>query len=123
MLDGTELNPEIRTMTHHEIDQVSLEIARRVAARLRSDPQLLQLARDNLARWLNRNGSVPALRRSYEEWQGILERPLDEICARLTAPTDDGQRLRQNSPFAGVLAPAEIWEIKRHFRHHATTAA
>lgn len=39
-------------MKHSETDQVSLEIARRVAERLRSRPELLEMARSNLARWV-----------------------------------------------------------------------
>jgi hypothetical protein len=31
--------------------------------------------------------------------------------------------LRQNSPFVGVLAPAEVWYIKNRLRLHATTPA
>jgi CRISPR/Cas system-associated endoribonuclease Cas2 len=40
---------------------------------------------------------------------------------QLCAETEEGQRLRQNSPFAGVLSPAEVWEIKSRLRRHATT--
>jgi hypothetical protein len=29
-------------------------------------------------------------------------------------------RMRQSSPFAGVLSPREVWEIKKH---HATAPA
>ena len=32
---------------------------------------------------------------------------------------DLGQQYRQNSPFAGVLAPAEVWAIKRQVRESA----
>jgi len=52
-----------------------------------------------------------------------LARPVAEICAALIAETEEGQRLRQNSPFAGVLPPDEVWEIKSRLRRHATAAA
>jgi iron-sulfur cluster assembly accessory protein len=42
-------------MQHEVLDEISLELGRRVAARLREEPALLQLARDNLVRWLDRN--------------------------------------------------------------------
>jgi hypothetical protein len=51
-----------------------------------------------------------------------LEQDISEICAVLIAETEEGQRLRQNSPFAGVLAPDEAWEIKSRHRHATTTA-
>ena len=42
-------------MTHELQDAISLELARRVAARLRVSPGLLEVARANLARWTRRN--------------------------------------------------------------------
>lgn len=61
-------------------------------------------------------------RRYYAEWQELLAQPLDEICAVLTAETEKARRLRQNSPFAGILNAREVWEVKQRFRHAATTA-
>ena len=113
---------QLVNMEHSQTDQVSLELARRVAGRLRLHPELVEVARANLARWSRQNASAKSLLRCYAEWQAILARPLDEICDLLCAETDDARRLRQNSPFAGVLTPAEVWEIKSHF-HHATAAA
>jgi hypothetical protein len=107
---------------HSEIDEVSLELARRVADRLRAQPELLVIARENLRRWSQRNADAPSLLRCYAEWQAILERPLEEICGVLCAETTEGQRLRQNSPFAGILSPAEVWKIKSAHRHAAATA-
>jgi hypothetical protein len=109
-------------VSHELIDEVSLELGRRTAARLRQQPDLLQLAHDNLARWSKQNANAPALLRCYEEWENILRLPLEEICAVLAAEGDEGQRLRQNSPFAGILSAREVWEIKQNFRH-ATPAA
>jgi len=94
---------------------MSRELARRIAEGLRDHPEWIELARGNLERWSTRNKDSPSLLRCYAEWQAILARPVGEICAVLTADTDEGQRLRQNSPFAGVLTPAEVWEIKRRY--------
>jgi hypothetical protein len=104
-------------MSHQLIDTVSLELGRRTAAELRQRPEWLDLARSNVGRWIRQNGDVPSLRKSYEEWRVLLSRSLDEICSVLTAETEEGQRLRQNSPFAGVLPPREVWEIKARLRH------
>jgi hypothetical protein len=111
-------------MQHEVHDEISREIGRRVAARLREQPALLQIARDNLARWLLRNADAPALIRCYREWQTILDRPLPDICQILETDNEEGRRLRQNSPFAGVLRPSEIWSIKAAIRQrHAKIAA
>ena len=104
------------------MDEVSLELAHSVADRLRAQPELLAVARENLLRWSQRNAGTPSLLRCYAEWQAILTQPLEKVCKVLCAETDEGQRLRQNSPFAGVLSPAEVWKIKSAHRH-ATAAA
>jgi hypothetical protein len=109
-------------MNHGNIDQVSLALGRRVAERLRRQPELLDQARANLARWSRQNASVVSLLRCYAEWQELLRRPVEDICALLCAETDEAQRLRQNSPFAGVLAPVEIWAVKASLRHAPTAA-
>jgi hypothetical protein len=109
-------------MTHDLQDAVSLEMAQRIAAGLPQHPEWIDLARANLERWSRRNVDAPALLRCYEEWRSLLKRSVAEICSVLIAETDEGQRLRQNSPFAGVLSPEEVWEIKSRCRH-ATTAA
>lgn len=109
-------------MSHTEIDQVSLELARRVVEKLRRQPELLDFARTNLARWSQQNSSAPSLLRCYAEWQEILSHPVEEICEVLCSQAEDAQRLRQNSPFAGVLSPTEVWEVKSRFRHAPATA-
>jgi hypothetical protein len=109
----------------HEVhDEISLEIGRHVATRLRDEPALLQVARDNLVRWLRQNADAPALVRCYREWQAILDQPFDNICQILETDSEQSRRLRQNSPFAGVLPASKIWSIKAAIRErHAKTAA
>ena len=97
-------------------------MGRRVAARLRHNPRLLQTAHDNIARWAALNRNSPSLLRCYAEWKQILEQPLERICELLTSSNEEARRLRQNSPFAGVLSAREVWELKRNFRHAAPTA-
>lgn len=109
-------------MNHFETDQVSLELARRIAKKLRSQPEVIDFARANLSRWFRQNASAPSLLRCYAEWQRILSRPVEDICALLCSSSDEAQRLRQNSPFAGVLTPIEVWEVKSRFRHAPATA-
>jgi hypothetical protein len=109
-------------VSHELLGEISLELGRRTAARLRQQPDLLQLAHDNLARWSNQNDGATALLRCYAEWRELLQRPLEEICSVLTSDNEVAQRLRQNSPFAGVLNAREVWAVKQSFRH-ATPAA
>ena len=99
-------------MSHELIDELSLELGRCTAARLRHQPELLQLAHENLARWSHLNASAPALLRCYAEWREILDDPLEEICRLLSSESEDARRLRQNSPFAGVLSAREVWKLE-----------
>lgn len=109
-------------MNHIAIDEVSLALARSVAERLCSRPELIAVARENLARWSRQNAASPSLLRCYAEWEALLARSVGEVCDLLVAQTDEAQRLRQNSPFAGVLSPVEVWEIKALHRHATTPA-
>lgn len=103
-------------MTHEYQDRVSLEMATIVARGLAAHPEWVDLARGNLDRWTQRNAGAAGLLRCYEEWRAILDLPVAEIAAILTEASDEGQRLRSNSPFVGVLSPREVWAIKRRLR-------
>ena len=88
-----------------------------MAARLRESSQPLQVARANLSHWSSKNEGSASLLRCYAEWASILDRPVDAICQILCADTEEGDRLRQNSPFAGVLLAQTVWEAKRRIRN------
>lgn len=105
--------------THHEIDLRSLELARAVVARIDSDPERrgLERARETCGRWL-RTAPAPAI----EEWSRLLSGDWSEIRLRLLDEGEEGQRLRQSSPFTGILEPAERWEILRRFRDESSAA-
>ena len=105
-------------MSHALLDQRSLEFDREIARRLRRDPGLIDLARQNLMRWLARPNLAPSLERCYREWLAIIdESPIDDIIQLLEDDGDNAQRLRQNSPFVGILSPEEVVMIKSYFRH------
>jgi hypothetical protein len=108
-------------MTHAVHDAVGLELARRIAVGLSAHPEWIELAKENLRRWSQRNCDSPHLMVCYNEWRAILGRPVEEIRDVLLQETDEGQRLRQNSPFAGVLSPQEVWKIKREVREKIGT--
>jgi hypothetical protein len=105
---------------HRRIDERSVALHRAVAEKLRNNPALLQIAIENLDRWYDHAAhSRPYL----DEWRRILRLPLEEV---LTLIGQEGERmtaLRQNSPFAGVLEPAERWAIYARFEPSARTDA
>src|ERR1017187_8640628 len=97
--------------THEWIDQRSLALHDAVAARLEAQPQLFEMARANLQRWLKASPAA-ALR----EWQRLLDTlPLANLLALLRSPDEHAARLRQSSPFAGLLTPAERQAILNRY--------
>jgi hypothetical protein len=97
---------------HQRIDQRSLAMHQAIAAKLRADPTLLEIARDNLDRWsLAKGGSQPY----WDAWREILTRPLEEVLALMVEDSERMTAMRQASPFAGVLTPRERWAIYERF--------
>jgi hypothetical protein len=74
---------------------------------------LLELPKKNLLRWRTRTDLPPAW---MGEWQALLKRPWPEIAALITELSERAARLRQSSPFPGVLTPAERERIYEAFR-------
>ena len=81
--------------------QRSLAFDRLVAAKLRSEPAHVEKARRNVARWLE--GCSRRTRPALLEWQRLLSGPLDKLLALLHATDERATRLRQSSPFCGIL--------------------
>jgi hypothetical protein len=97
---------------HLRIDRRSLALHQAVAKKLRAHPELIGIARENLNRWYEGAGRS---RPYIDEWRRILELPLEEV---LSLMEQDGERmtaLRQSSPFAGILEPAERWAVYARF--------
>lgn len=89
---------------HSRLDERSLALHRRIAEKVLAHPDLLDKARDNLRRWQQTEGS-PKL--ALAEWEQILNGPTDQIAEFLTERPERATRLRQSSPFAGILTEAE----------------
>lgn len=99
---------------HCRLDLRSLAMHTLIARKLARTPGLLTVARENLRRWSERWGDeAPAW---LEEWQAVLGRPWIEVAALITELSPRATRLRQSSPFAGVLTPQERKRIYDAFR-------
>jgi len=100
--------------SHTVIDRVNAAQDRLIAGRLRRDSRILQTGRLNLRRWLSRDGKH--LRPVFAEWHRIFAcLSANEIADFLESDTPRARRLRQSSPFAGVLTEAERRAIRsRH---------
>jgi len=89
---------------HSRLDERSLALHQLVAEKVQASPALLDKARENVRRWQEASGSVsPAL----AEWAQILASPTSRVVALLTERSERAIRLRQSSPFAGILTGDE----------------
>jgi hypothetical protein len=89
---------------------VQLELHRRIIPKLIDEPDAVRaLARDNVRRMRQRPQS-PISRGWIEQWDALLDGPLDNLLAVLLSTDERGIDLRQMSPFAGALTDAERHE-------------
>ncbi len=101
--------PAPHKRSHAWVDARSLALAQAIAAGIRSDPLLIRKAADYLERQKKRRSDWP---RAFEEWEEILaQKSVDEVLSILVEESEEGRRLRQTAPFAGVLSPAQRKEI------------
>jgi len=102
-------------LKHRIIEARSLAMHCLVARKVGANRRLLDAVRRRLATWTKRYGEgVPP--RALGEWREILDRPWPEIAALITDPGESAVRLRQSSPFAGVLTQAERRRVYEAFR-------
>ena len=94
------------------IDRINAAQDRMIARKLRRNSRVLGLARRNLNRWMAGDGR--SVRPVFLEWNGILERLTRmQIAAFLISDTPMARRLRQSTPFAGVLSEGERLAIRQ----------
>jgi hypothetical protein len=98
---------------HRILDARSLAMHALIARKIARDARLIDVARRNLDRWRAGRGTEPP---ALAEWRAILARPWREVAAVLTDPGEEATRLRQSSPFAGVLSADERRTIYDAFR-------
>lgn len=98
---------------HRILEARSLALHCLVVRKIERNPRLLEIARRNVGRWLRRD-ERPA--RALLEWRELLGRPWPEVALILTDPGEEAARLRQSSPFAGVLSAAERRRVYEAFR-------
>jgi hypothetical protein len=100
--------------SHRLLEARSLAMHTVIAQKIERNPRLLEVPRDNLKRWRARWEDEPPA--WHGEWCAIMGRPWTEIAALITEPSEEAARLRQSSPFAGILSAAERRRIYEAFR-------
>jgi len=103
-------------MGHDLIDRRSLELNRLVVEKIRQKPELMDFVRQNLDRTLIEPILSESCKNALQEWRTIFSlRSFDEILGILVEDSDEGQRLRQSTPFTGILNQRERLEVFRRY--------
>jgi hypothetical protein len=105
---------EVAFSDHRFLELRSLAMHAAIARKIRRQPALLDRARANLQRWQASTSErgAPAL----AEWQDLLKVPLVQLLEIMTDWNETSIRLRQSTPFAGILSPSERKAIYEAFR-------
>lgn len=100
--------------SHRLLEARSLAMHAVIARKIERDPALLAIACRNIERWSARYADeIPAW---LKDWRAVLTQPWQLVAALITEPSEHAARLRQSSPFAGVLTNEERWRIHEAFR-------
>ena len=102
-------SPELRLLQAR-----SLALHVLAARKIEAQPELLEVAHRNLARWRERGSATPGA--AIRAWRSVLHRTWPEISALMTEQSELGIRLRGTTPFFGVLTPRERKRVYDAFR-------
>lgn len=99
--------------THQALDERSLRLHRLIADKLRSEPHRFAQVQATLSRW--QEAVDPRTQPYVRRWQELARQGLEACLEAATQPTEQGQALRQASPFAGVLTHKERFAFFREW--------
>lgn len=101
-----------RKLNRQQLRSVALHLA--VGVHLLANPEtVLEKARDNVSRMRAENPDAVAS--WFSDWERLLDGPLDELLDIFVSFDEHAIDLRSVSPFAGVLTPAERWQVYKAF--------
>jgi len=95
-------------------DERSIALHKAIAKKLRNNPGLWEIPKNNMVKWKKKNGQLaPAL----IEWQHILNtKPKEQILSILESSSEESVRLRSSSPFTGILNENERKRIFEFYK-------
>jgi hypothetical protein len=107
-------------MDHRKIKERSLALHREIAIKIRENPSLLLDVRQRLEDAVGSERHSESVKDALREWFHILDhKPMSEIIELLIDPGEEAARLRQSSPFAGILSEAERRRVFNRFYESA----
>jgi hypothetical protein len=114
--------PSVAVDWRQFLDWVNLMYHLEIAKRLLANPEsVLNRARSNVERWTPVHAGTFSAH-ALEEWRILLDtKSVPELVAIVTEDSDEGQRLRQSTPFTGILSEEEQEEFWRRYALRAMT--
>ena len=101
---------------HEMVDDRSLEMDCVIAKKIRANPNQVQIAPANIERRLASPGYSESSRQATLEWKSIIEESsVEALVTLLESSSEEARRLRQSSPFCGILTPDERQAIFRKY--------
>ncbi len=95
------------------IDALALARHREIARMIEADPSILGTARANAERWLATGNYDACEAASVREWLPLLEETrMDELAAVLISESENATRMRQSSPFTGIIPKATYRSLR-----------
>jgi hypothetical protein len=91
---------------HEVIDERSIELHGVIARELRANPAKLDLVVEWIQRFLDDPDRGEDSKDALQEWLQIIRQGLPTVLGVFADRSDEGQRLRQSTPFA-VLMPQD----------------
>jgi hypothetical protein len=91
---------------HDWVDERSCALHDAIAHKIRREPALLDVARMNLERW--QRTCSEDVKPVFADWEAMIrDWPLETLLNFLTEKSERADRMRQSSPFSGILTAAE----------------
>ena len=95
-------------MGHRRHEEQSLVLHREIARRIRINPDLLTVVRDRLTKDIHSGQFSVSVTDAMQEWLDLLNAgSLAEILELLLDQGENARRLRQSTPFTGILTQEE----------------
>jgi hypothetical protein len=97
---------------HKRIDERSLAFHAAIAERIKNNPELINTAKETIARWELNSPHIVSL---MKKWKDLLSGPIDILVQKITSQSEEMTNLRQSTPFTRILTPAERKKIYETF--------
>jgi hypothetical protein len=97
-----------KSVRHRKLEERSLALHREIAQRIRSNPDLLSSVRERLSKDIRSGRFSISLTDAMQEWLDLLDSSsVEQLPELLVDEGENGRRLRQSTPFAGILTKEE----------------